>query len=133
MEISNFQTGTQEDINVLLWIIIGFQQQNGQRSQNLNNDSFCRLPVVSAQCIIGTGNYPDSAILLNYDDDDYSQGYGQFKEASSDLTKDDILKPYISDHDFRSSNECIFVGYNFYVLDTRYQKISQFLNQLKKN
>ena len=40
--------------------------------------------------------------LLNYDDDDYNQGYGQIKEALKALTKDDILQPYISDNDFRS-------------------------------
>ena len=35
---------------------------------------------------------PDSAILLNYDDDDYSQGYGQIKEAFRAPTNDDILQ-----------------------------------------
>ena len=37
-----------------MWIIIGFPQRGRQDSQNLNNGSFCRLPVTSAQCIIGT-------------------------------------------------------------------------------
>ena len=64
-------------MNVLLWIIIGFHQKDRQDSQNLNNHTFCRLPVVSAQCIIGTEKYPDAGILLNYDDDDYSQSYSQ--------------------------------------------------------
>ena len=41
--------GSQENMNVPQWIIIGFQQQDRQDSQNLNNDTFCRLPVVSAQ------------------------------------------------------------------------------------
>ena len=50
----NFELGSQENMNVPIWIIIGFQQQDRQDSQNLNNDTFCRLPVVSAQCIIGT-------------------------------------------------------------------------------
>ena len=77
----NFELGSQENMNVPIWIIIGFQQQDRQDSQNLNNDTFCRLPVVSAQCVIGTEKYPDAAILLNYDDDDYSQGYHQIKEA----------------------------------------------------
>ena len=67
--------GSQERMNVPIWIIIGFQQQDRQDSQNLNNDTFCRLPVVSAQCIIGTENYPDAGISLNYDDDDCAQGY----------------------------------------------------------
>ena len=62
----------------------------------------CRLPVTSAQCIIGTDKYPDAAILMNYDGDDYCHGYGQNKEAFRALIKDDILQPYKSDHDFRS-------------------------------
>ena len=60
--------------------------------------------------------------MLNYDDDDYSQGYGQIIEAFRVLTKDDILKPYKSDHDFRSFNDGNNIGHNLYVLDIRYQK-----------
>ena len=119
----NFELGSQENMNVPIWIIIGFQQQDRQDSQNLNNDTFCRLPVVSAQCIIGTEKYPDGGISLNYDDDDYSQGYSQIKEAFRFLTKDDILRTYISDDDFRSSNAASNdVGYNLNVFDIRYQK-----------
>ena len=62
-------------------------------SQNLNEVNFYTGPVTSAQCIIGTEKYPDSATLLNYNDDDYNQGYGQIKEAFKALTKDDILQP----------------------------------------
>ena len=109
----NFELGSQENMNVPIWIIIGFQQQDRQDSQNLNNDTFCRLPVVSAQCIIGTEKYPDAGILLNYGDDDYSQGYHQNKEAFRALTKDDILQPYISETDFRRSNATANdIGYN---------------------
>ena len=119
----NFELGSQENMNIPIWIIIGFQQQDRQDSQNLNNDTFCRLPVVSAQCIIGTEKYPDTGILLNYDDDDYSQGYHQIKEAFRALTKDDILQPYISDDNFRTSNAATNdIGYNLYVFDIRYQK-----------
>ena len=61
--------------------------------------------------------------MLNYDDDDYSQGCGQFKEASRALTKDDILQPYIIDDDFRSSNvRADGIGYNIYVFYIRYQQ-----------
>ena len=110
-------------MNVPIWIIIGFQQQDRQNSQNLNNDTFCRLPVVSAQCIIGRENYSDGGLLLNYYDDDYSQGYSQIKEAFRALTKDDILPTYISDDDFRSSNAAANdVGYNLYVFDIQYRK-----------
>ena len=65
-----FELGSQENMIVPIWIIIGFHQRNREDSQNLNNDKFCRLPVVSAQCIIGTEKYPDAEILLSYDDDD---------------------------------------------------------------
>ena len=117
-----FELGTQESINIPTWIFVAFQQNDRQHDQNLNNDTFVRLPVISAQVVIGTERYPDSGILLNYDDDDYSQGYGQIKEAFKALTKDDILLPYISEDDFRSSNEANNIGYNIYAFDIRYQK-----------
>ena len=120
--LCNFELGTLEGINVPIWIIVGFQQSDRQRDQNLNNDTLYRPPVTSAQCIIGTEKYPDSAILINYNDDDYSQGYGLKKQAFKDLTKDDIVEPHISDSDFRSSNDGHNIGYNLYVFDIRYQK-----------
>ena len=117
-----FELGTQEGINIPIWIFVGFQQNDRQHDQNLNNDTFVRLPVISAQVIIGTERYPDCGVLLNYDDDDCSQGYGLIEEAFRALTKDDILKPYISEDDFRSSNEGNNIGYNIYAFDIRYQK-----------
>ena len=88
------------------------RQSDRQPDKNLNNDTFYRPPVISAQCTIGTEKLLDSAILLNYNDDDYSQEYSQIKEAFRALTKDDILKPNITDHDFRSSNNGNIIGYN---------------------
>ena len=117
-----FELGTQEGINIPTWIFVAFQQNDRQHDQNSNNDTSVRLPVISAQVVIGTERYPDSAILLNYDDDDYSQGHGLIKEAFKALTKDDILQPYISEDDFRSSNEGNNIGYNIYAFDIRYQK-----------
>ena len=119
----NFEMGSHENMNVPIGIIIGVQQRDRQDSQNLNNDTFCRLPVVSAQCIIETEKYPDAGIILNYEDDEYSQGYHQIKEAFKALTKDEILQPYISDDNFRTSNAAANdIGYNLYVFDIRYQK-----------
>ena len=118
-----FELGTQEGINIPTWIFVGFQENDRQHDQNLNNDTFVRLPVISAQVVIGTERYPDSPILLNYEHDDYSQGYGQIKEAFKALTKDNILQPYMSDHDFKSSNDGNDIGYNIYAFDIRYQKI----------
>ena len=117
-----FELGTQEGINIPTWIFGAFQQNDRQHDQKLNNDTFVRLPVIPAQVVIGTERYPDSAILLNYDDDDYSQGYDQIKEAFKALTKDDILQPYKSEDDFMSSNEGNNIGYNIHSFDIRYQK-----------
>ena len=85
--------GVQEGINFLLKIFASFHQRVRQGSQNFNNETFYRPGVKSAQCIIGTEKYPDNSKFLNYDDDDYIQGYGQFEEAFRALTKDDFLKP----------------------------------------
>ena len=117
-----FELGTQEGVNVPIWIYVVFQQSDRQHDQNLNNDAFVRMPVTSAQFIIGTEKYPDNAILLNYNDNDYSQGYGQTKEAFKAVTKDDILQPYISEKDYRSSNDGNNISHNVHVLDIRYQK-----------
>ena len=39
------------------------------------------------------------------------------------MTKDDILQPYITDDNFRTSNAAANdIGYNLYVFDIRYQK-----------
>ena len=60
--------------------------------------------------------------MLNYDDDDYSQGQVLNKETFKALTKHDILQPYISENDFRSSNNISEIGYNFYVFVMGYLK-----------
>ena len=89
----NFELGSQESINVPMWIILGFQQRDRQDSQNLNNDFLCRLPVVSAQSIICIEKIPEAGISFTYYDNDYSQGYHQIKETFRALTKDNILQP----------------------------------------
>ena len=104
-----FELGTQEGIKVPIWNTVGFQQRHRRDRQNSNIDTFYRFPVTSAQCIIKTEKTPVSAILLSYNDNDCSQIYGQIKEAFKALTNDDILKPYISDHVYRSSKEDIDV------------------------
>ena len=88
----------------------------------MNKDTFYRPLVTSAQCIIGTEKYPDGGILLIYNDDVYSQGYGQIKEAFKALKKDNLLQQHISEHDFRSSNDGNNIGYKIYAFDIRYQK-----------
>ena len=86
----------------------------------MKSHTLCRLIVSTAQCIIGTEKNPYIGIILNYDDHDYSQGYSQIEKAFRYLTKDNILTPYIPDHDFRSSNDrADDVGYSLYVFDMR--------------
>ena len=46
--------GFRKNMNIPIWIIIGFQQRTLHDSQNLNIDAFCRLHVTSAQAIIAT-------------------------------------------------------------------------------
>ena len=118
----SFELGTEEGVNVTIWVYVVFQQNDRQHDQNLNNDTFVRLPVISAQVVIGTEKYPDTAILLNCNDDDYSQGYGQIEEAFRALTKDNILQLCITEDDFRSSNDGENIGYNIHAFDIRYQK-----------
>ena len=59
---------------------------------------------------------------MNHDDDDYSQGYGQIQASFEALTRDHILQPYISEDEYRSSNEGNNIGYNIHAFDIRYQK-----------
>ena len=128
----NFEFGSQQSMTVFIWIIIGFQERNRQNSQNWNNDRFCSLPVTSALWIIGTEIYPDADILLNYDDDEHSQGYAQFKIVFTALAKDDILQPCISDDNFRFSNTGVVeIFYTLYVFDIKIRKSSLMPNQLK--
>ena len=115
--------GSQESMNVPMWNVIEFQQRDRQVSQFLNNDTFCRLPVVIAQSVIGTEKYSDAGILLNYDDDYFFPGYGQKKEVFRALTKYDILQAYINHDNFRISNvRAVDVGFNVYNFDIRYQQ-----------
>ena len=67
-----FELCVQEGINIPIWIYVFFQQSDRQHDQKLNNDTFYRTPVTSAQGINRTEEYPDVGNLLNYNDDDYS-------------------------------------------------------------
>ena len=118
----NFHIGIEESVNNLFFIFIEFQQQNQRGAQKSKIDFFCRLPVLSAQCVFGTEKYTDSGIFSNYSSDVYSQGYDWVKEGFRALTKDDIVQPYKSYEDFRKSNDGKDNGYNLYVFDIRYKK-----------
>ena len=57
-----FELRTQEGVNIPVWIFVMLKQSDRELDLNLNNDTFYRLPVTSAQCIIGTEEYHDTAI-----------------------------------------------------------------------
>ena len=40
-----FELGTQEGVNVPIWIFVIFQQSEREHDQNLNNDTFYRMLV----------------------------------------------------------------------------------------
>ena len=76
-------------------------------------------------------------MLLNYNDDDYLQGYGQIEELFRVLTKNDIFKPYKSDRVFiativnDAAEDDVSVDYNLDVFDIRYQKKSEAAHPIK--
>ena len=125
-----FELGVQE-INFPIWIYVVFQKSDRQHNQKLSNDTFVRLPVISSQVVIGTERYPDTGILLNYNDDEYSQGCGHIKEAFKALTKDNVLQPNISEDDFRFSDVGDNIGYNIHCFDIRYRKNFQSAQAVK--
>ena len=98
-----------------------FRQRDRQNSAMETNDVFSRHPVTSAQVIIGAEKPPDAGIVLNYNHDAFSQGSDLIKEAFEALTKDDILKSSLLDHDFEPSIKGD-VGYNLKVFHTKSQK-----------
>ena len=126
-----FELGTQEGVNILVWIYVVFQKSDRQHDQKLNSETSYWIPATSAQIVIGTENYRDDSFLLNYNKHHYSRGYGQIKEAFRALTKDNILRPYISEVDSISSNDGNIIGYNMDSFDIRYQKSLKVVNRLK--
>ena len=60
-----FELDTKEGNNVPIWIFVVFQQMHRQNDQNLNNDTFYKMPITSAQVVIGTEKYPEAGIFLN--------------------------------------------------------------------
>ena len=97
-------------------------QSDRQYDQNLNNDTFYRMPVTSPQVVIGTEKYPQNSILLIYNDDEYSQRYGQIKEVSKALSKGNVHQPYIGQVGVRSSNDGDNIGNYIHAFDIRCQK-----------
>ena len=52
-------------------------QRDQFNQQHQNNDTFSRLSVVNAQCIIGSESFPDAKRKCNFAFDKCSQAYGE--------------------------------------------------------
>ena len=59
--------------------------------------------------LLGLKKSPDAGISSNYADDDCIQKWAQIKVTFRALPKDDILQPYTSEDDFRSSNPRVVI------------------------
>ena len=69
------------------------------------------------------GKYSCAGLFSIYDDDKFSQGYGQINEAFIALTKDDSLQSCKSAQDFRSPNvRADDVEYKLYFFGIRWQQ-----------
>ena len=124
-----FELGTQEGLNVRIWVFAGFQQMVRKKTQHLNNNNFYGPPVTSAHVLIGKKRCPDNSLLLDYNDDKFSQGYEQRKEAFKASTQDDILQPYKSEDHFRSFNDGDNIGYGYTLPIYDIRKIMKVVNQ----
>ena len=100
-----FELGVGDDIDIPVYVIVGFIQRDQFNQEHRNNDTFCRPSVVNAQFFIGSENIPDAGIIFNYAIDKYSQAYGEIVSWFRLLAKDNILQPLIKQKDFKTSNE----------------------------
>ena len=66
----NFELGNHKSMNIPISRDIGIQKRVRQDSPDLNSDTFCRLPVVSAQCVLDSEKFADAGISLKNDNDD---------------------------------------------------------------
>ena len=119
-----FDLGEGDGIDLPIYVIVGFMQRDQFNQQHQNNDTVCRPSVVNAQCIIGSGKFPNAGINCKYAVDKYSQAYGEIVSRSRHLAKDNILQPYITQKDFVTSNNYPDgnPGYILYVFDIRHHQ-----------
>ena len=77
---------------------------------------FVKCYVVSAKCIIGTEKYTETGMKTDNAKQSHSQAYGELVSRFRQLSKANILQPFVSQNDL-SRDE----NFNLYVLDMRYQ------------
>ena len=60
-----FELGVQSGIKVPFYIIVGFKHRDQFNQHQRSNDTTWSPTVVSAQCIIGSANYPNAGLISN--------------------------------------------------------------------
>ena len=58
--------GSAETIKAAVGFVEGFQQRDLLNEQTVQNDTFHRFRVISADFNIGIANHPDGGIVFNY-------------------------------------------------------------------
>ena len=91
-----FNLVVREGLDLTTDVIVGFRQRDRLKYQLLSFDSFYTPPLKLAQSIIRTEKYRGAGIFIGHAEADYSRGYSQFVSFVEDLTKDDIIQPFIS-------------------------------------
>ena len=119
-----FELGIGDGIDILIYVIVGFMQRDQFNQQHQKNDTLYKPGVVDAQCIIGSEKFPDAGFICNYSIDKYSQAYGKIVSRFRPLAKDNIVQPYITQKDFKTSNKYPDgnPGYEVYVFDKRHHQ-----------
>ena len=84
-----FELGQSENLNPV-YIIVGFMRQNKFNSQTQNNSVFDTLPIIQAQTKIGSENFPENAILCNYNRYNYCEAYYEIENFFKMYTQTDF-------------------------------------------
>ena len=78
-----------------MYVIVGFMQRGQFNQQHHNKDTFYRLSVVDAQCIIRSEKHPDVGIDCKYALDEYLQAYGEIVRSFGHLGKIIFYSPML--------------------------------------
>ena len=97
--------GVKSEIDGPFFVFVGFQNGNWWIIWEHKKDVFVRLPVLWAQCLLGTENYLDVGINFNFDGEYYSLGYGENVSGFREWTRGFILKTNKTQIDYKSDND----------------------------
>ena len=96
----SFEHSVGDSIDVPIYVIVGFMQNDQFNQQHQNSDKFYRPSVINAQCNISSEKVPEAGINCECAVDNYSQAYGEIVSCFRHLAGDNFLQPYITQKDF---------------------------------